>query len=133
MKTTVMASAVPRQREVKRRQHHEKRSDAGHRARLHAERTTMAFSGTDEQVAWRIVLYVLARIELRQPIVKGIPREGMCWEQSRAKRTIATSRCDDNRARYQQMTTYELSSTTKTGDYAKRYPYAATPMETAFT
>ncbi len=27
----------------------------------------------------------------------AVPREGMCWEQSRLKRTIATSRSDDSR------------------------------------
>jgi hypothetical protein len=60
----------------------------------------------------------------------------MCWEQSRLKRTIATSRRDDSRDESQKSDNlyypgFTATKTTKTGDYyAKRYRYAGTQRET---
>ena len=49
------------------------------------------------------------------------------------KRTIATSRCNDNRNEYPSTLTTRPAPTTitKTCDYAMRYPYELAPMETA--
>jgi hypothetical protein len=67
------------------------------------------------------------------PIGWVVPREGMCWEQSHEKRTIATSRRDDNLPDSGNNSPTNYQPDSRKGDYAQRYRYAATPMETAWT
>ena len=67
----------------------------------------------------------------------AVPCEGMCWEQSRRKRTIATSRSDDNRDEAGQPDDGKSAGITapneheERGTYAWRWRYVATRRETA--
>jgi hypothetical protein len=60
----------------------------------------------------------------------------MCWEQSRRKRTIATSRSDDNRDESRNSDSGKNAGFTATNEleedvtYARRYPYGATQKKT---
>ena len=81
-------------------------------------------------------------------INQRLPRQGRASHGQRerylAKECVGSNRMRKERSQLPAATTTETnhmkypttdksSATTKTGDYAKQYRYAATPMETAFT
>jgi hypothetical protein len=66
----------------------------------------------------------------------AVPCEGMCWEQSRRTRTIATSRSDDNRIESRKTDRGKNAGLTAANEledhrtYAQRYRYGATQKKT---